>query len=372
MTTQIDAVSRYPISEPSVLTFERLVTETALKTGLAYYGSTGADEPSSPVNAHDLSVCKQLVNQAVRMLISDAPPSGWRWARPVAQIALYPAVDADSTGSTYVTAAAYDSSTGTTTLTLHSATQSFYPTMELRKIWLGGDPSTGTAYVVASYLGATTVQVYGAVPSTLASTSSVPVQYSMVASDFTLPANFSGQCVGVPTYATDTNRGLPLRWTDESQVRYWRQNQYAVGTPNQVAIRPIPVYHYQDIANIPTASTVSFARWRWELVAMPGPSEAVTIYLPYVLHFQDMVSTSDRPPTPFTMDEVLLAACMATAERYKGDSIEGAAWQYYQHALKQAYQSDGRSAARSLGLMRGGLMESTDYRAFSTWPIIEP
>jgi hypothetical protein len=371
MPTQIDAASRFPISEPSVLTFDDLVREVAIKIGVPYYGSTGTDVPSSPVNVHDLFVCKRLVNDAIRMLINDAPPSGWRWARPIASVILYPAIYADSTGASYVTTS-YSSTTSTTTLTLTSATQSFYPTMELRKIWLGGDTSTGTPFVVASYQGPTTMAVYGAVSSTIASTSSAHVQFSMEASDFTLPANFGGQCYGVPTYAKNTNRMMSLAWTDESQIRGYRQNQVIDGVPSQLAIRPISLSHYQDIANVATASTVSFPRWRWELMAWPQPSEVLTIQLPYLLYFQELVSTADRPPTPFFLDEPLKAACLACGEQYKGDSIEGSAWQYYQHALAQGHQADARMAPRTLGKLTTGRVEPTNWRDLITRPIITP
>lgn len=156
-------IPQYPISEPSsVLNFGNLLTEVAYKIGCAYYGSDGTGAPQPPIDAHDLAVCSNIVNKAVRMFINDGPqPNGWKWIRPIAQIDLWPQISADpnTVPSYYVNIA--DNGDSTTTLTLTSpgipnpnfipatvgviGTPAFYPTMELRTIWLNGNPPPNTA-----------------------------------------------------------------------------------------------------------------------------------------------------------------------------------------------------------------------------------
>lgn len=149
-----------PVLEPtSALTFTDLVTEVAYKIGCAYYGADGTTAPQQPIDAHDLAICQRIVNKAVRKFINDGPlPNGWRWLNPVAQVDLWPQVSYDPTGGTYVTmthnptigAVTY---TGCTLLTLTtpnippqfgtidtSYIPRFLQSMELRQIWLNGNP----------------------------------------------------------------------------------------------------------------------------------------------------------------------------------------------------------------------------------------
>lgn len=160
-------IPTYPITAPSsALTFADLITEVAYKIGCAYYGSDGTGAPQVPVDAHDLAVCQRIVNKAVRMFINDGPqPNGWKWLRPVAQVDLWPQISYDSSvvpqyyvNLVHNTSGAFP---GTTTLTLTSpgipnpltsplsvgvvGTPAFYPTMELRTIYLNGNPPPNTA-----------------------------------------------------------------------------------------------------------------------------------------------------------------------------------------------------------------------------------
>lgn len=157
-------IPSYPTLEPtSALTFNDLVTETAYKIGCSYYGVDGTEAPQAPIDAHDLAVCQRIVNKAVRKFINDGPkPNGWRWLNPVAQVDLWPAVSYDTTGTTYVTLTANPlinavTYTGCTLLTLTtpntpppqgtvdtSYIPRFLQSMELRQVWLNGNPPPGT------------------------------------------------------------------------------------------------------------------------------------------------------------------------------------------------------------------------------------
>lgn len=154
-------IPSYPTLEPtSALTFGDLITEVAYKIGCAYYGSNGEGAPQVPVDAHDLAICQNIVNKAIRKFINDGPkPNGWRWLNPIAQVDLWPQISYDPSGVTYVSMVYNNSGplSGTTTLTLQtpslapqtgdidtSYVPSFYQSMEYRQIWLNGNPPTNT------------------------------------------------------------------------------------------------------------------------------------------------------------------------------------------------------------------------------------
>ena len=375
MPSQVDLAVSYPTVEPSVLTFQDLITEVAYKLGIASYGTTGTDAPSIPTDTHDLTMCKRIVNKAIRMFIHDGPkPNGWKWLNPIAQVDLWPQINADTTGSTYVTSTAYNSSTKLTTLLLTTPapvaststnTPTFYPSMELRQIWLGGNPpsftpgwntptigtpapSTGTPFVVAAYLAPNQIQIYGQLDP--ASTGNLT--FSMVSlGDYTLPSNFGGQYLGEITYVQNTNRGMILRWTSEASIRSRRQNyNIESGTPYEAAVRLIPTPQYSQLHQTPSASTMTFPRWRWELMTWRIPSEFLHVIFPYTLHFQDLTAMTDLTPAPFGHDESILAACKAVAEKEAEDTIGGPDWSYYREiCLPNSYRIDAMSAPKALG-----------------------
>jgi len=186
-------IPAYPILEPtSALCFNQLVAEVAYKLGMSNYGSDGTAGPFAsttpyqvPTNTHDYNLCSQIVNNAIRKFISDGPkPNGWRWLNVIAQVDLWPQISYDPTGSTFVSLQANPTVggvtyTGCTLLTLYtpqavpygtdaypnggppqpnplptppfgysdgdtSYVPAFFQTMELRQIWLNGNPPPTT------------------------------------------------------------------------------------------------------------------------------------------------------------------------------------------------------------------------------------
>jgi hypothetical protein len=156
-------IPSYPTAEPtSALTYGQLTTEVAYKIGCAYYGSDGQGPPQLPINAHDLAICQNLVNKAIRKFINDGPPGGWRWLNPIAQVDLWPQISYDPTGGIYVVMQ-YNPTvngttyTGCTLLTLQtpnappaagdidtSYIPRFLQSMEYRQIWINGNPPPTT------------------------------------------------------------------------------------------------------------------------------------------------------------------------------------------------------------------------------------
>lgn len=154
-------IPSYPILEPtSALTFTDLITEVAYKIGCAYYGADGTTAPQAPIDAHDLAICQRIVNKAVRKFINDGPKGqGWRWLNVISQIDLWPQISYDPTGATFVTLAFQNSGpyAGCTIATLATPAQPpqtgdidtsyaprFLASMEMRQMFLNGNPPSGT------------------------------------------------------------------------------------------------------------------------------------------------------------------------------------------------------------------------------------
>lgn len=363
-----------------MLAFSDLILEVAYKMGVAYYGPDGQGVPQVPVDAHDLFKCKQIVNNAIRMFINDGPgPNGWKWLNPVAQIDFWPMIAADTTGLTsYVSSTAYDSTSNFTTLTLHygstvsstnTSTAGFYPSMELRSIFLGGNPPTtvpgfqlpfgasstannGVPFTIVNYLSPTQIQIFGQpASSTFTSTGVKSTCWSMIANgDYTLPADFAGQYTGDITYIQNTNRGMILSWTDEVSIRSRRQNyNFESGTPYECAVRLMPTPSIVSATPGNVNLTYYPQRRRWELMTWRISSEFLHAIFPYRLGFQSLVNLTDTPPSPFAFDEALKAACLAQTE-FDVENQMGLAWQYYKgDALKKAFLLDAMSAPKRLG-----------------------
>lgn len=383
----------YPITEPtSALTFADLITEVAYKIGCADYGSTGTGAPSIPTDPHDLILCQRIVNKAIRMFINDGPkPSGWRWLNQIAQVDFWPMIAADKSSTTYVsfTSTNYNSTTNLTTLTLHTPSTvvqltptstgiSFLPSMELRNIYLGGNPpastssffqpagvplvsTTGTPWTIVNYLSPTQIQVNGN-PSSTSTLSHGSTIFSMVpVGDYTLPANFSGAYSGEITYVQNTNRGMILRWTNESSIRSRRSNyNFESGTPYECAIRLIPRPTLNDLSYEPQ-------RRRYELMAWRIPSEFLSVIFPFTLGFNSLVNNTDVPPSPFSFDETLKAACLAVCEKEVEDTF-GPDWQYYTtSALPKAWDIDARSAPKALGYFSNPTAGSSAFPAIKAF-----
>jgi len=314
-------------SEPtSVLTFQDLIIEVARRIGVADYGEDGTEEVQVPVDAHDLAECKRHVNNAIRMVLNDAPaPNGWRFTRPTASVVIWGTIGTDSDNK--VTSLGYDPATDKTTL--QTSDDSFYESMEEKSLVLTGVDT----FTVTDYVNAKKVKVRG--DATGAGTAGVT--WSITADgNYTLPRSFGGQVIGVPTYTADTNQGVSLQWSDESVIRKWRENiTDETGDPYLLAIRPM-------------ATSVSRRR-RWEMMAYPKPDEVMTVEFPYHLHFDRLVDLDEVPPLPFAHDETVKAACLAVAEK-DVEGAPGADWNYYENScLPNSYRVDAMAAPKRLG-----------------------
>jgi len=321
------------MAEPTgALTFNDLILVAALRLGTAYYGSDGISAPAIPSDAHDLAVAKGYVNDAIRMFIAAAPPAGWRWLRPTADLVIWPTVDEDADNK--VTASAYDSSNGVTTLTVSTA--AFYPSMELHSIVID---TIGT-FVIAEYVSATSVKVTGDASATGGAPGKL---WSMTADgNYTLPITFGGQYTGDITYSADTNNSGAIEWTSEAEIRRWRVDAGTEsGDPYLAAVRLM---------------ATGSPRRRWELMVHPIPDEVYTLQFPYHLYFTELTSGTQVHPAPYHHDETVRAAVRAIIEREETGTLGPDTAYYEQKCLPNSYRADAHSAPRKLGKFGGPAM----------------
>jgi hypothetical protein len=395
------------VEATSQLNFGLLVTQVAMKLGCPSYGSSGTGIPQAPTDTRNLNICQGIVNDAIRMVIADAPaPAGWFWGKPVAQVDLWPIIGPDYTGSTYVSSTGYNSTNSTIRLALTAprypstapssqpvtSVPNFVQSMEQRTIWLGGQPTAttpgwfvapnsplsststvGVPFTILDFAGPQTIDIYVGSTSTLPGSLStwnnkIPFSFAQPG-DYTLPANFAGEIAGDITFIAQTNRGMLMSWTDEALIRQRRQNyNIESGTPYWAAVRIMPQPTYQNVTM--PYNDVALPPWRrrWELMTWRVSQEFLSLLFPYVLAFDSLVNPTDLPPSPISFDDTLLAACRAQAERYMTDSLAGPDWAYYRSfALPNALKINGRAANRSLGYCGSGKMtvpgSVKDFRA---------
>ena len=403
MTDSNIPIPQYPTQEPtSVLTNNDLILDVARKVGVAYYGSDGSGPPQVPVDSHDLYLCQRLVNAGIRMFVEDAPrPNRWRWMNIIGQVDLWPQItyDAEEVPQTYVEAT-FNSGNNTTTLTLttpnpppdpttvSSYVPAFYQSMEVRTIWLNGNPPAGTPgfllpvdgigtgtnigdpYTILQWLSATQIVVDGPLKSGYPT--KIPFSFAS-AGDYTMPANFSGQFSGEITYISNTNRGMILHWTTEASIRERRQNyNIESGTPYACAIRLMPTPSYAGLTN---QSGLFPARRRWELMTWRIASEFLHVIFPYSLQFNNLVNLTDLSPAPYWADETIRAACIAMAEKEVLDAW-GVDYDYYKNTcLPSAWAIDAQSAPKRLGYFRNVADYDTrfsisDFRQWAPIPLV--
>ncbi len=333
-----------PYQEPtSALTFGDLVLEVARELGVAYYGVAGDEEIQIPDNAMDRDECERHVNNGLRMFFADAPPTGWRFLRPIATVDLWEAI---STSSTVTATAVTDS--GITVMTVTGGTP-FSQSMVYKMVTV---TDLTNQVMIKKVLSTTTAEIDLNGESDFSGKT-----FSMASNgDYTLPPYFAGMVTGKPTFAAGTDVGVVMSWVSEAKIRQWRENSNDnTGNPFWLATRIM----YVDGMGNPLKAR------RWELMVYPGSSEAQVVEFPFEFHFDKMVDHLASPPVPFVHDEALKAACLAVVERDVYDQ-PGRHWKaYHEKALPQSHVQDARTGPRNLGYF--GNPEGGSSRDISQW-----
>ena len=282
------------MSEPtSVYSFQDLVAAAAKEMGVAYYGGGNGKALVPIADDYNLQLCKELVNDAIKMFIYDAPRNGWRWMRRIMSVNIS---NVRITG----TADAADA-TSITDLTLADTYDS---DDDLNGYWIyiltgTGQYSLAQITDYTALTGAITVadwlDVYGnpggtdpAAASTFAIT-----QYETVGGDvarYPLNENFGGEVNGKITYAKNSAHSAYIGWVDEAQIRESKSITEQSGYPQRAAYRPLE----------PTGSGLSSSsiKRRFELILDPKPSSTDTLEFPYTLYFDKLDLEAGVADTP--------------------------------------------------------------------------
>ncbi len=272
------------MAEPtSAYSFSDLIARIARERGTAYYGG-GSGSALIPADVDDeLQLCKEIVNDAIKMFIADAPRNGWRWMRRIMSVNI---------NNTRVTGTA--DAADATSLTDATLETSYDTDDDLNDWWIYILTGTGansyaqiTDYTASG--GVITVgdwlDQYGnaggtnpAVSSTYAIT-----KYETVGGNiarYPLAENFGGEVNGKISYAADSNHSTMMSWVDEAQIRKRRAVTVITGYPRMAAYRPLE----------PVGSTLAntSGKRRFELLLDPQPTAEDTLEFPYSLYFDKL------------------------------------------------------------------------------------
>jgi hypothetical protein len=418
------------MSEPTVaLTYQDLILAVAEQLGVAYYGAGGSSAAAIPIDAYELDRCKRFVQDGIRMFISDAPPDGWRWQRPLAEVDLWPDLGVGmppatagpntvtsyfSGGATHIVATtqwfssamvgqviavrdvgvftivsfvsptevtvagnmvwqgsktfqiqdptglptmtiAYNG-VGTNLSTITAAAGTFYPSSQGRPLFVT-DLQSG-ALTILTYISDIAVEITDT-GGAIATAWGVGVRsFSLSAQGiYSLPDNFAGEYCGPITYQAGSNRGVPINWISDLEIRRLRENWNSVsGNPYYAAIR--------------RNNTV---QRRWELMVYPNTGGTYRVEFPYVLYFDKITNLTDYHVAGVQHDEAIKAAAMAQAEMQGEDTLAGRQDYYRKIILPNSYRTDARSAPRRLGYVgnpRSTTVALRDFRQYFRRPTI--
>jgi len=405
----------------SALSIYDLVLEAALAAEIAYYGSSGDQPATIPVDLTDMERCLRVVNNAIRHFVSHGPPNGWRWRNRDMEVDLVRSY----TGT---------ASSGTAITLVDDSIEDTYDDDHFNGYVLTITAGTGLDEyaTVTDYTGSSGTFTFAALSggSTPDDTSEYRICRSTAVIDsdptrYLLTQDFQGQHTGQITYAAEQN-AIGIEWVSESEIRRLREVDIRqTDAPFVAAIKP------------------NATQRRWELIVDPEPTDENTIVFPYKASFDKMVlvagtaasadattlvdsalaylypddyfigydikvisdtgrnsyaavtdytgatgtftvadwldvdggaggkdpaensayyvEMSEVHPAGMQFDEAILSSVRAHTEREFVDIDRGHWSQYLQHDLPAAYLTDMRSAPRRLGIMRSGSGPRVQY-----------
>jgi hypothetical protein len=312
----------------------------AEKLGIAEYDSVG--RPHIPVNQYNFDLCKQYVQNGIRMFMADAPRKGWRWMRRLMTVTFDAEGDGDDNidtdaaryklaenfGGTVDGPIKYAANTNQATeiewcdestirarraVTVNSgvprfaAIRPYQPTSETlsatRQWEMIVDPAPGSAYVVEF-------------PYTL---------------HFDNMKMESGIATGAgAAYIADNTRSEPNDYFDDWVL---------------TVVNGTGVGETATITNYLGAS----GEFHFTALSLGTTPDDTTEYI--------VQPAGNLHPAGHQFDDTVKAACLARTEMESEDIHFDTFWSDYYHkkALPNAYRVDMRSAPRSLGPMLNGL-----------------
>lgn len=334
------------MADPTIgLTFSDYVIRVAEYLGVAYYGSNGQGAAQVPVDAHDLDLCKRIVNDGYRRFMGESPL--WRFLTvPVS-------VQFQQTFTGTVTTVGNVLTTFSDSSKVGNADGSFvgYQVYVTHNTTIGGVGTQGNIlgidiYNVTAFVGSTgtftvTRQTRGGGVSSLQNLA-LGDGYEMAINPpcvdgqnfrYFLPDDFAGTFAGPWTYDVGGPR-ISINGVDEHRIRELRVGANTSGTPSVYATRAI---------NTDDTATGQ----RWEVMFWPRPTGLNRVTAVYRRFPQAFVNLTDRSVASFQHDDTVLACALAAAELQRMDTV-GSREQMYQSALKRSRAYDNRAAAEKV------------------------
>lgn len=248
---------------------------------------------------------------------------------------------------------------GTNLSTITAAAGTFYPSTEGKTLFVT-DLSTG-AITLLHYLTDRTMTITDT-GGAIATAWGAGARTFNLSSEglYALPQNFGGEVAGEITYQAGSNRGVPINWISELEIRRLRENWNSVsGNPYYAAVR----------------RNQTDSR-RWDLYIYPNTGGTYRVEFPFIIYFDKIAPatiTTDVHPAGFAHDEAIKAASLAQAELQGEDVLAGRMKYYRDIALPNSYRVDARSAARRLGYCgnpRSTTVALRDFRQYFRRPTV--
>lgn len=245
---------------------------------------------------------------------------------------------------------------GTNLSTITAAAGTFYPSSEGRPLFVA-DLQVG-ALTILTYVSDTTIRITDTGGAIATAWGGGARKFSLSAQGiYSLPQNFGGEYCGPITYQAGSNRGVPINWISDLEIRRMRENWNSVsGNPFYAAIR-----------------RNNTTNRRWELMVYPNTGGTYRVEFPYIIYFDKLSALTDMHVAGFQHDEGVLAAILAYGEMKGEDMLAGRMDYYRKVALPNSRAIDARSAPRRLGYVgnpRSTTVALRDFRQYFRRPTV--
>lgn len=313
------------MADPTIgLTFQDFILRVAEYLGVAYYGVDGSQAAQVPTNAHDLDLCKRVVNDGYRRFINSY--GNWNFLTPLISVTFSPSYSGTATGG----------STTTVVDTTRTEATGFFNGMNIAVT-----ASDGTVQVasVTSWNASTHTFTFPAVANAIVATNTYTVAPSQCvagdASRYYLPDGFYGSILTPWTYPPNFAR-IGIETINEGRIRELVAGSgNTVGQPRLVAVRPL-------------AADVTTNGKRWEAIFWPAPNMQATVTCRARLYPNALVNLTDRHIAGFEHDDAIMACAVAEAERERDDRI-GPRDANAQAAIGRSRDLDKQASPKRLG-----------------------
>lgn len=302
--------------------FQDLILRVAEFLGVADYTNGTA---AVPTDAHDLDLCKRLVNDGYRRYTNSNP--NWQVTTPPTTITFQAAYRGTASAAT------------TTTITDATLVQPAGVAFVGMTIGITAGTGINQTSTVTAFNPATGVLTFA---PAMAIAPDLTSQYSLagpqcVAGDnsrYFMPDNFSGELLTPWTYDQYGPR-IRIEPIHEGRIRELLAGAHYQGTPRLVAIRPVAV------SNSSTGG-------RWEAMFYPAPAGPYNVTCRIRVYPQALVNLADRHIFGPVHDEGIVACALSEAEQQRNDTV-GIWSQRADAAIARAKALDAGSTPKRLG-----------------------